>query len=205
MSDQIPHLNDWLVQETEFSPRELEEISGMSQQLARLWRSRGHLPTSQKGRWNSHSAREVVRAYLLCALSKLGVAPSDSGQAVADVESAVYFFAVSAGDGACDFRGPRSLVEDLRRQYDEDLGLARALAKPGDERRFLVSKGGAEVFRQSDLSGAIENEQFEHFFCIDLLTAGKGIATRAGKPLCSFIYRDAEGTESKVRRLSHGR
>ncbi len=195
---------DWVFEPASFSAKEVTEIVGLSKQLLRLWRSRGYLPEKDKGKWSIYNASEVVDTYLLFALSKLGVAPSEASRLVPELSTDLLFFVATSGDGACDFVGPRNEVEILREAFDRDMRTARVMIRPNDESRYVVSDGSSNLCRHSDLGAALENEMLEYFFSIDLVTAGRRIVERAKRPLLSFVYQGLCADTPMVRRLSHG-
>ncbi|MBU2941564.1 hypothetical protein Q4525_14030 [Shimia thalassica] len=194
----------WQIVPSTFEARDVLNITGLPQSLLRLWRKRGYLPEKERGRWAKHDTKEIMDAYLLFALSRLGVAPSDARPLLERLSNDLLFFAVTSGDGACEFVGQSSEVEKLRHQFDDAMDIARSIVKPVDERRFLLSTGGASFSRVGDLAELVESERNEYFFCIDLIAAGRGIVERAKKPLLSFIYGGDQQTSAQVRRLSHG-
>ena len=204
MNAEVEELLGWRVSPTSFSPKEAAEVTGASQSAIRLWRSRGYLPENELGRWAKHDSHEVMSIYLLNAFSKLGVAPSEAGKRLQALGRDLFFFAVTSGDGACDFVGPRPDVEALRTSFDDSFTLPREVCRPVDERRFLLSEGGPDFRRQADLQRAIEEEQLTYFYCIDLVAAGRTVAARAKKPLLTFIQEKTEARPQNVRLLSHG-
>ncbi len=204
MSEAETLKDGWRTVRTSFGAKDVLGITGLPQSLLRLWRKRGYLPQKEKGRWAKHDAPEVLDAYLLHAFSKLGVAPSEASSKLGCLSADLLFFAVLAGDGACEFLGPSFEVEELRHRFDDSLDIARSIIQPSDERRFLISTGGPIFERCHDLTELIEAERNEYFFCIDLIAAGRGIVERAQKPLISFIYEGERGASPSVRRLSHG-
>lgn len=128
-----------------------------------------------------------------------------ASQQLGSLSADLLFFAVLAGDGACQFLGPSSEVAALRHSFDDSLEVARSLIQPSDERRFLISTGGPIFERCSDLAQMIEAERNEYVFCIDPVAAGRRIVERAQKPLISFVYAGGANASPRVRRLSHGR
>lgn len=197
--------NGWHVTQATFSPAEMEAVTKLPQPLLRLWRSRGYLAQKNKGQRSRHSASDIAIAYLLHALSQLGVPPSvAAGKSVA-MANDLLFFALVAGDGACEFVGPRGEIENLQHRFEDDFGLARKIANPTNEDRFIVSQGGAEVWRCADLCRLIEEERLEYHFCVDLLVAGKSILERARRPLFSCALDDDSDAGPRIRRLSHGK
>lgn len=195
----------WLVTQATFSPAEMTAITKLPQPLLRLWRSRGYLPQKSNGRWSKHPASEVSAAYLLHALSLLGVPPSEAVETSATVANDLLFFALVSGDGACDFIGERTAVEKLRRRFEEDFDLARRIAGPSNEQRFVLSQGGPDIWRCDDLCHMIEEERLEYHYCVDLLVAGRSIIERAGRPLYSFAQQGETNAGPRIRRLSHGK
>lgn len=202
---EIEFLRGWSVREASFTPAQMQGISGLPQQLLRVWRSRGYLPEKDRGQWSKHSASELATAYLLNAFSKLGVPPSESLGEVVRTSRDLLFFALSSGDGACDFTGPRGAVDTLKERFDNDMQIARVVTAPLNECRFLLSDGEGRTSRHADLSHLIEAERIEFCSYIDLLVAGRRIVERAGKPLYSFIYADGDTESANVRRLSQPR
>lgn len=197
--------SDWRVEQSSFSSKETMSITGAPQALLRLWRSRGYLPSKEKGRWTKHDATEVATVYVLYSLSRLGVGPSDVAEVLHGLVADLLFFAITSGDGAVGFRGPARDAETLRREYDESLDLARQIARPRDERRFVIADQGGPISRCADLSELIEREQLEYFYCIDLVAAGRALAERAQRPLIAISFAGGAYHTPKVRRLSHGR
>lgn len=194
----------WSVEYQTFGAKDVLEITRLSQPLLRLWRQRGYLPEKEKGRWAKYDANEIARVYLLYALSKLGMAPSDAAQYVGDLAHDLLFFATLSGDGACEFLGPPSEVNVLHREFDDSFELARSVIRPKDERRYVVSVHGSSFERVADLNRMIDNEASEYFSCIDLVAAGRGMVLRAQKPLVTFRFSTDHANAPKVRRLSHG-
>tara|TARA_Y100000815_G_C13289481_1_gene480195 strand:- start:583 stop:1191 length:609 start_codon:yes stop_codon:yes gene_type:complete len=193
----------WSVEYQTFGAKETLEITRLPQPLLRLWRQRGYLPEKEKGRWAKHDINDIAKIYLLSAFSKLGIAPSDATRIVGDLASDLVFFAILSGDGACEFLGPPSQVDAMRRQFDESFDLARSFVMPNDERRYVVSVQAAAFERIGDLNDMIDSEASEYFSCIDLVAAGRGIVERAQKPLVTFRFTAGKSEELTVRRLSH--
>lgn len=196
--------SSWRVEYQTFGAKEVLEITRLPQPLLRLWRQRGYLPEKEKGRWAKHDAHEVARIYLLSAFSKLGIAPSDASGIVGDLAADLLFFSILSGDGACEFLGPPSQVDALRRKFDESFEVARSIIKPKDERRYVVSVHGSAYERVCDINDMLDVGASEYFSCIDLVAAGSGIAVRAQKPLVTFRFLADHSAAPKVRRLSHG-
>lgn len=205
MKEVIRVEGDWFVSQAAFSPAETEAITKLPQPMLRLWRSRGYLAQTEKGRWSRHVAEEVALVYLLQSLTKMGLPPSEAAGKAAEIVPDLLFFALVSGDGACDFAGPRDAVEAMRHRFDDDFALARQIAKPTCEDRFVVSEGSLEIWRCADLSSIIEQERLEIHNCLDLLVAGRRIVERAGRPFFSFVHEGTSADGSRIRRLSHGR
>lgn len=205
MEQKLDFDGEWRVEQSSFSSKETMFITDASQALLRLWRNRGYLRQNEKGGWTKHYATDVASVYVLYSLSRLGVGPSEVAEVLNDLVADLLFFAITSGDGAVGFHGPAGCAEKLRNAFEETLDLARQIARPRDERRFVVADRGGPISRYADLSELIERERFEYFYCIDLVAAGRGMAERAQRPLVTLSFGNEEGVEPKVRRLSHAR
>lgn len=205
MEQKLDFDGEWRVEQSSFSSKETMFITDASQALLRLWRNRGYLRQNEKGGWTKHYATDVASVYVLYSLSRLGVGPSEVAEVLNDLVADLLFFAITSGDGAVGFHGPAGCAEKLRDAFEETLDLARQIARPRDERRFVVADRGGPISRYADLSELIERERFEYFYCIDLVAAGRGMAERAQRPLVTLSFGNEEGVEPKVRRLSHAR
>ncbi|WP_160972596.1 MerR family transcriptional regulator [Thalassovita mangrovi] len=194
----------WSVEFQTFGAKEVLEITRLPQALLRLWRQRGYFPEKEKGRWAKYDANEIASIYLLYAFSKLGMAPSHAAHFAGDLAPDLLFFATLSVDGACEFLGPPSEVDVMRREFDDSFDLARSVIEPKDERRYVVSVHGSAFERIGDLNDMINSEASEYFSCIDLVAAGRGIAIRAQRPLVTFRFSTDQAEAPKARRLSHG-
>lgn len=205
MQQNLDFGGEWRVELSTFSSRETMSITGAPQALLRLWRKRGYLPRNENGGWAKHDAMDVASVYVLYSLSRLGVGPSDVTDVLDGLVADLFFFAISSGDGAIGFRGPTEDTKRLRNAFEETLGLARQIARPHDERRFLVADRGGPITRYADLRALIECERFEYFYCIDLVAAGRGMAERAQRHLLTLSAQDDKAEAPNVHRLSHAR
>lgn len=205
MKHSIEFGSNWRVEQSLFSSKETMSITGAPQALLRLWRKRGYLPQNTQGGWPKHNATELATVYILYSLSRLGVGPSDVAEFLDDLVSDLLFFAITSGEGAVGFSGPASETKKLRDAYEDTLDIARQIACPRDERRFVLADRGGPISRCADLSTLVEQERFEYFYCIDLVAAARGLAERAQRPLLTLSFRFDVGDETKVRRLSRVR
>ena len=182
-----------------YSPGELAQISGLSTDMQRVWRKRGHIVPLTSGHARFQPS-EVIEISIRYALSKLGMSLTDVPPIDSLPISAVIYHALLNSDGACELVGPAQQVNSFLEEFTGDNGLAFALAgKPSssnylildDEDRICVLDDPQDVF---DGMGA-------SIVAIDLQVIGRRLAERGKKAIMTVEFPATVGAR-QVRRLT---
>jgi hypothetical protein len=182
-----------------YSPGELAQISGLSTDMQRVWRKRGHIVPLTSGHARFQPS-EVIEISIRYALSKLGMPLTEAPSIDSLPISAVIYHALLNSDGACELVGPAHEVNSFLEEFNGDNGLAFALAgKPSssnylildDEDRVCVLDDPQDVF---DGMGA-------SIVAIDLQVIGRRLAERGKKAIMTVEFPATVGAR-QVRRLT---
>ncbi len=182
------------IEEMEFGPKAISEMSTLAMDGQRNWRHRGHLapPDGPRGKMKVRSiAALAVRAWA----SFLGYPPSESGKIGADAASSVIFWALLSEVADIDpimVVGPRAAVGAFHQEFEDDHKTALRIAQFEGERpfKFVVwsdrdspkpDHGAPEI---ADEEGPIVTRH------INLVALGRSIVEAARGPLFKISVRN---------------
>jgi len=173
-----------------FSPRELEVATGLTADLQRVWRRRGHLPARDGGR-ASFDAREAAAIAARLELARFGVPPSDTISVGELVAGTILHSALLARSRAAEVRGPFSDMARVAASFADDDRLARAITGADCGGRYLWAQSPSQIKIINDVASLISEERFAAMLIVDLTVIGIQLADRAPKPLFLIDVRDA--------------
>jgi hypothetical protein len=196
-------IEEWLADSTItqaiYTPAELEQISGLSTDMQRVWRRRGQLPSQGSGHAR-FSIAEVIEITLRYALSKIGIPPSEMNLDLAKATSAAMAFA-TLGHGGCEIIGPADDVDRFLLEFSEDNGeLGVYLADSPKEFHYLVLNEWHESRIVDDPTDLVPTtEEVSIIFNLELV--GNRLVERGRKPVVTVRLPDRAGQRT-VRRLT---
>lgn len=192
----------------ELTPAELEEVTGLTPEMQRVWRSRGHLEklTGTQARYTVRDAAQILIGY---ELSRWGLSPGRSMEIALKFASQVIQFALLNADGTCEVQGEKKDVEKFEKIFTNlrDSSLVDYLSgNEGNELvRCLVSwdhsepEGSDQLPELEVVNGSISIQ------VLDIVQAGIRLAERVGRPLVKIeIGRKADWSRSATRRVIGG-
>lgn len=166
----------------QLSPRELAQATGLSADLQRVWRRRGHLPVRNQSR-AVFDAEDVAAIMVRYELSKLGVAPGDASL-VSDVAAPILlYFVLLSSDFAFDIRGGLKRWAEIAEQFEEDDDIARRISGVSHAPRYLWSANLPEFQFVEDFAAILLAERYPAMLLLDLAVVGGNLAANSPKPL----------------------
>ena len=165
-----------------FSPGELEAATGLTGDLQRVWRRRGHLPTRDAGR-ASFDAREVAAIAVRYELARLGIAPSDTLSIGQEAAPIVLYSALISNQGAAEVRGSFQRLAKVAKQFAEDDWIAAQISGGNAERRYIWTANPPKLKFVSDFISVLGEEQYAGMMLLDLTVMGIKLVEKAPKPL----------------------
>ncbi|MCF2514544.1 helix-turn-helix domain-containing protein [Sphingomonas sp. G124] len=184
----------------EYSPGELQRISGLTTDLQRVWRRRGQLVPHRKSGHAKFSPLEVVEITIRYALSKLGIPPGECELDLFDAFSGALFHALLNVDGACEVFGPSEDVDSFLADFAESGRIAHYLAGSPSAANYLVVNEAHEV-RIVDDPQYVFDKTDPFLLVVDLELIGGRLVERGRKPIVAFYLPERKGTRT-VRRLT---
>jgi hypothetical protein len=177
-----------------FTVREFAAISEMSEDLVRLWRSRGHIREGG-GRGASYPANALAEATIRHDLSRYGIPPSDSAQIGSECAGKILRYVMINHADACRVVGPRNAVDHLRSLHQNSDALVRMFygADVGDEVLARIDGGELQYipFEGRDL----HSYDYRSALVFNLQGYAKRIVELADKPILTFRFDGREGEE----------
>lgn len=165
-----------------FSSGELEAATGLTADLQRVWRRRGHLPACQGGR-AIFNAREAAAIAVRLELARFGVPPSDTVAIGDRAAGTVLYGALLSRSRAAEVRGPFSEVARVAASFAENDRLAEAITGADGGGRYLWAHSPLQLEFINDIASMISEERFPAMLVLDLTVVGVRLAERAPKPL----------------------
>lgn len=177
-----------------FTVKEFAGISGMPEDLVRLWRSRGHIRDGG-GRGASYSANVMADAMFRYDLSRYGIPPSESVQIGAECAGKILRYIMINHPDACRVLGPREAVDHLKSLHQNSDMLVKMFygADIGDEMLARIDGGELQFipFEGRDL----DSYDYRSALVFNLQGYAKRIVELAGKPILSFRFKCREDEE----------
>ena len=184
----------------EYSPSELQRISGLTTDLQRVWRRRGQLVPHRKSGHAKFSPLEAVEITIRYALSKLGIPPGDCELDLYDAFSGAIFHALLNVDGACEVFGPPEDVNSFLDDFQESGRIAHYLAGSPSAANYLIVNEEHEI-RIVDDPQLVLDKTAPFLLVFDLELIGGRLVELGRKPIMSFRLPERKGTRT-VRRLT---
>jgi hypothetical protein len=166
----------------EFSPRELEIATGLTADLQRVWRRRGHLPARAASR-ASFDAYEVAAIAVRYELARRGIAPSETFPVGREAAPVVLYSALLSGHGAAELRGGFQRLAAVANEFSDNDRIAVLIAGTNAERRYLWTADPPAFSFVADIMSVIHEERFPGMIVIDLTVIGIELVAKAPKPL----------------------
>lgn len=176
-----------------FSPSELETATGLTADMQRVWRRRGHLPARDGGR-ASFDAREAAAIAVRLELARFCVPPSDTIGIGDEAAGTVLYSALLSRSHAAEVRGPFDQVAKVAANFAADDRLACAVSGADASRRYLWGHTPSELEFTHDIGEVLFAERFSAMLVLDLTVIGVRLAERAPKPLFLVMTDFEAGT-----------
>ncbi|MCL6740576.1 hypothetical protein LZ518_05450 [Sphingomonas sp. RB56-2] len=186
---------------TEFSPGELSQMTGFSQDLQRVWRKRGQLAGSS-GKTARFNVLKVAELFVRHELSLWGISPKDSIVVGSEAAPNVLYFALLNGDGACQVTGTLSQAEKFIAEFAGGDEIAREMSGCTDNSRFIWSPQRNDFRMAADMGPLLAQEIHTSILVLDLGAMGTTLANRATRPLFS-VHGPTLASERTVRKLTN--
>ena len=194
----IPEAMKWPRTYATYSAGDLAHISGLTQDMQRLWRRRGHLPDIGPGHAR-FTPTDVIKITIRYALSKMGVSPNQS-PAIADIAIAgALFHAIISHSGACEVIGPSREVDQFLSDFELN-DFATDLAGHPTHSNYLIWDEDGE-HRVIDSDELIFDETTILVAGVDLRVVGARLMIRGRKPIVT-LEAPPEVQGRRVRRLT---
>lgn len=165
-----------------FSAKEVAAATGLSTELQRVWRRRGHLPSCGEGR-ASFDSNEVATIAVRHDLTRFGFSPPETIEIGRLSGPIVLYFALLTSAGAANLRGDLKRVADISQRFAQDDEMARIIARVQRPRRFLFSSHPPELDFVDDAAATLSEERFPAMLILDLALIGQRLVTQNTKPL----------------------
>ncbi|WP_324261558.1 hypothetical protein U4960_15780 [Altererythrobacter sp. H2] len=196
-------LEDWLqpasIEFAVYTPGDLERVSGLSGEMQRVWRRRGHLPSPDSGHAR-FTGLEVLEITIRTALSKAGIPPSETEIDLTSATKAAMYYAVFS-HGAVEVIGPTSKVDHFLNVFEEngELGL-RLVGNPPASPFFVMNdKRESRIVDNAD-DLILDHEELNLVY--NLRSLGERLVERGRKPIIVVTWPN-ESNERFKRRLTN--
>ena len=166
----------------QFSPKEVAAATGLSTELQRVWRRRGHLPSCGEGR-ASFDSSEVAAIAVRHDLTRFGFAPPETIEIGRLAGPIVLYFSLLNSAGAANLRGELKRVAEISQRFAQDDQLARLIACVQRPRRFVFSTHPPELDFLDDAASTLSDERFPAMLVLDLAVIGRRLVADNPKPL----------------------
>ncbi len=177
-----------------FSPGELEAATGLSTDMQRVWRRRGHL-RSRAADEGDFTAFEVAALAIRYELARFGVSPKDSLAASSIAAPIVLYRALLSCNGAAEVNGGFQAVAAVAERFAEDDRLAMAMSRCESVCRYLWSAAPPAFRLTPDFAMVLDEERNAGSLVLDLQVVGINLVERAPKPLFLINVVDARTGE----------
>jgi hypothetical protein len=165
-----------------FSPGELAAATGLSADLQRVWRRRGHLPARSQSRavFDSIDAAEISVRY---ELSKMGVAPTETARLGEDIARLVLYYGLLSNDTAASVHGGLKRLGQIAGQFEADDEIARRISGTDSRWRYIWSPAPPALDLVDDFGAILSAERYAAMLVLDLAVIGSNLAVNSPKPL----------------------
>lgn len=198
----MTQLEQWLrpasIEPAVYTPGDLERVSGLSGEMQRVWRRRGHLPSPDSGHAR-FTGFEVLEITIRTALSRAGIPPGENVIDLSCAAKAAMYYAVYC-HGAVEVIGPTSKVDHFLHVFEDRGELGELLVGNPPVSPFFVLNDKREA-RIVDTADDIMLDNEELNLVYNLVSLGKRLVERGRKPIVTVKWPD-EPSERFKRRLT---
>lgn len=166
----------------QFSPKEVAALTGLSTDLQRVWRRRGHLSVCEDAR-ATFDASELAEIAVRYELTRFGFSPPDTKNIGQSAGPIVLYFALLTDVGAADLRGGLKRIAETAQRFSQDDEMARLISGVQDVPRFLRSIGPPKLELLHDACASLSREHSPAMLLIDLALIGQRLVRDNPKPL----------------------
>lgn len=166
----------------QFSPSEVASITGLSTDLQRVWRRRGHLSACENAR-ASFDASELAEIAVRYDLSRFGFAPPETTNIGKSAFPIVLYFALLTNTGAADLRGGFKRIAMTAKRFSNDDEMARLISGVEDTPRYLRSIDPPKLGLLHDACASLSEENSSAMLLVDLAIIGQRLVRNNPKPL----------------------
>lgn len=177
-----------------FTSTEASRISGMPQDMLRLWRSRGHLP-AKTGRGAVYTALEIAEIMVRYDLSLNGIAPAKSAEIGSRGAQSIMWIALINHPICCEIIGNEVQIESLQELHRETDLVVKSLFPLGGKGDLLFRRDSMEPEILADLQTPIDERSFKSAMILNFQTYARVLVNEAGQPLLCLSYGVGEGDE----------
>lgn len=165
-----------------FSAKEVAAATGLSTELQRVWRRRGHLPSCGEGR-ASFDSNEVAAIAVRHDLTRFGFAPPETIEIGRLAGPIVLYFALLTSDGAANLSGGLKRIAEISQRFAQDDRIAELISGVQRPKRFIWSSNPPELDFVDDAASNLSEERFPVMLVLDLALIGQRLVTQNPKPL----------------------
>jgi len=166
----------------DFSPGDVAAMTGLSTDLQRVWRRRGHLPARSESR-ASFDARDVAAIAVRHELARMGFSPPDTVEIGIKAAPLVLFYALLSGDGAADLRGGLKRLAEIAERFAQDEKVAKSISGVDHPYRYLWSSSPPMIEFVDDACAMLSADRFSAMLVLDLAVIGHQLVANSPKAL----------------------
>lgn len=196
--------DDWHVSYANFTPAELEVATGISAELQRVWRRRGHLPRTGPG-MKRFTVQEAAALIVRQRLTFVGVAPRESESIAALCIPMVLYCSLMIVPASCEVYGTENQVARFKHSYHMNEDSIRIISGLGDDiyMPFLLGTDTGALILVESLDEARSDTFTEYGHFLNLEALGRTLAHRTRRPLFTVSFPETEltGNAPRERRI----
>lgn len=178
-----------------FTTSEVAMIAGMTQDLVRLWRSRGHIEVKGK-RGAVYPAIEVAEIMIRYDLSRNGLAPKESKELGRTCALKIMQHVMFNHPSACEVSGSEAAVNWIRDLHQNSDRLTDFLFGSETGEELLVKVDDEEEFSwRPSTAPALDLPNYRTALVFNLEGYAARLVELAGKPIMHFNFEVEKGEE----------
>lgn len=184
----------------EFTPGEVSLMTGLSQELQRVWRRRGQIAAAN-GATARFDALKVAELFVRHELSLWGCSPKETTIIGSRTAPTILYFALLNGDGACQIMATLGQAEKFIAEFTEEDGFIRKMSGCEDTSRFICGNDKHDFSMAADMASVLAEELRTSILVLDLQLLGTTLADRAPRALVNVVGPSL-ACERTVRKLT---